>query len=157
MNNETKGILPKIKSILDRIKGICYRLTEMCRDHIGDKCGECQEYARDKYKKCWGYARDKYEDIRHVFQGLTLAIFILIAAFPGPAHVGVRQILIRLARWYEWVFATVLMTAIGVILTLRYLEGSVRVLLLFLLFVFLVATVLSQFHQAGWFGRGGRE
>jgi hypothetical protein len=61
----------------------------------------------------------------------------------------------RLARWFEWVFATVLMTTITVIVSLEYLNGCGRVLLLIGLGIFFVATVISQFDQAGWFGRRG--
>jgi hypothetical protein len=61
----------------------------------------------------------------------------------------------QLARWFEWVFATVLMTTITFIVSLQYLNGCGRVLLIIAWFIFLVATVISQFDQAGWFGRRG--
>jgi hypothetical protein len=71
---------------------------------------------------------------------------------------GGRLLRLRLlARWFEWIFGTVLMTAITVIVSLQYLKGYGRMLLLIGLGIFLVATLISQFDQAGWFGRrGGR-
>lgn len=71
--------------------------------------------------------------------------------------VGSGRMWRRLARWFEWVFATVLMTTITFIVSLQYLSGCGRVLLIIAWGVFLVATVISQFDQAGWFGRRGGE
>jgi len=125
----------KLNGVSNKIKGICHKLDEKRQE----------------------YVRDKYENLRYIFKGFTLAIFILIAAFPRPANIGGKDMLIRLARGFEWAFATVLMTAIGVVLSLKYLKGCTQVLLLVLLFIFFIATLVSQIHQAGWFGRRGGE
>lgn len=58
---------------------------------------------------------------------------------------------LRLAKWFEWVFATILMTTITVIVSLQYLSGFNRWALLIGLFIFFVATLVTQFNEAGWF------
>lgn len=59
--------------------------------------------------------------------------------------------MIRLARFFEWVFGTVLMVTITVIVSLEYLDGFSRWALLVGLLVFFVATLIKQFDDAGWF------
>ena len=63
--------------------------------------------------------------------------------------------LARWARYFEWVFGTVLMTAIGVIVSLKELKGGSfgQWALLIGLFIFLVASLIKQFDDAGWFKR----
>ena len=45
---------------------------------------------------------------------------------------------LRLAKWFEWVFATILMTTITVIVSLQYLSGFAQWALLISLFIFFV-------------------
>lgn len=59
--------------------------------------------------------------------------------------------MIRLARFFEWAFGTVLMVTITVIVSLEYLDGFGRWALLVGLFVFFIATLVKQFDDAGWF------
>ena len=59
--------------------------------------------------------------------------------------------LLRLAKGFEWVFATILMTTITVIVSLEYLSGFARWALLIGLFIFFVATLVTRFDEAGWF------
>ncbi len=61
------------------------------------------------------------------------------------------RFMIRLAKFFEWAFGTVLMVAITVIVSLEYLDGFGRWVLLVGLFVFLIATLVKQFDDAGWF------
>lgn len=62
---------------------------------------------------------------------------------------------LRLIRWYEWVFGTILMTTIGAILALQYLNGFSRWAIIIGLFLFLIASLAKQFDDAGWFKKGG--
>ncbi len=50
---------------------------------------------------------------------------------------------LRLAKWFEWVFATILMTTITVIVSLQYLSGFAQWALLISLFIFFVLTLLN--------------
>ena len=59
--------------------------------------------------------------------------------------------MIKLARFFEWAFGTVLMVTITVIVSLEYLDGFGRWALLVGLFVFFIATLVKQFDDAGWF------
>lgn len=56
--------------------------------------------------------------------------------------------LIRIARWYEWAFGTILLTTIGVILSLQYLSGFNRWALITGLLLFFVASLIKQFDDA---------
>ena len=58
---------------------------------------------------------------------------------------------LRLARWYEWAFGTILLTTIGVIVSLHYLSNFSRWALLLGLLLFLIASLVKQFDDAGWF------
>jgi len=144
----------------DELKGISRKLDEIRQDYI----------------------RGRYENLGFILWAFSLAVLGISVAIPHPFLWGIaiaffiigcivivysrrvktkqdvgKHILIRLARWFEWVFAMVLMTTITVIVSLQYLDGCGRVLLLIGLGIFLVTTVISQFDQAGWFGRrGGR-
>jgi len=63
---------------------------------------------------------------------------------------------LRLAHWFEWVFGVITMTTITVITALNYLSGFGRLALLVGLFIFLIASVIVQFDNAGWFGHSRR-
>ena len=158
----------ELKSISDKLEGISTRLGEMRQEHI-----------RDKYENLsyilWGFTL--------AMIGLTIAnphpanIVISIAFFimglwimwfrvrrvrtkqdaGNQITIGVKRRLIRLARGFEWAFGAVLMTAITVIVSLQYLSGSARWLLLIGLFIFLAATLVVRFDKAGWFDRRDRE
>jgi hypothetical protein len=135
MNCRLKVIYPRIKAIFDKVKGICDTLHKGCQYHV----------------------RNQYANLRLIFCGSALAIVCLTVPFRYPNNIGFGHMFMRLARWFEWVFATVLMTTITVIVSMQYLKGSAQVLLLIGLLIFFVATLISQFDQAGWFGRkGGR-
>lgn len=49
-----------------------------------------------------------------------------------------------LAKWYEWVFGPILMTTIGVIVSLQYLSGFSRWALVIGLFLYLIAFGFSH-------------
>lgn len=154
-----------IKEISDKLEDISNQLNEMR-----------QEYTRDKYDTrsyiLWAFTvavLSIYIAIPHpVNIGVAIGFFILgsvmwirarrVTARQDAGNqmtVGNGRIWRRLARWFEWVFATVLMTTITFIVSLQYLTGCGRVLLIIAWGIFLVATVISQFDQAGWFGRRG--
>lgn len=61
--------------------------------------------------------------------------------------------LIRLAKWYEWAFGTTLLTTIGVILSLRYLDGFSQWALTIGLLIFFVASLVKQFDDAKRLGK----
>ena len=63
---------------------------------------------------------------------------------------------LRLAHWFEWVFGVILMTTITVITALNYLSGFSRWALLIGLFIFLFASLIVKFDNAGWFGHSRR-
>jgi hypothetical protein len=142
----------------DGLKNISDKLDEMRQDHI----------------------RDKYENLCYILWAFTLAMIGITIASPHLANmavtgvffvmgwvmlvrarrvrgcqmtVGGRRIWRRLARCFEWVFSTLLMTTITVIVSLEYLSGYSRLVLLIGLFIFFVATLISQFDRAGWFNR----
>ena len=144
---------------------------------ISDKLDRMrQEYIRDKYESLgyilWGFtlAMVSLTVANPDPANIAASIVFFIMGYIAMVHsrrvkakqdagkqmtIGGKRRLILLARWFEWVFATVLMTAITVIVSLQYLSGCGRVVLLIGLGIFLVATVISQFDQAGWFGRRG--
>ena len=149
----------------DDLKGISRKLDEIHQDHI-----------RGRYENLgfilWAFSLAVLGisvAIPHPFLWGTAIAFLIVGCMVfvysrrvrtkqdvgKPVTVGGKHILIRLARWFEWVFATVLMTTITVIVSLKYLDGCGRCLLLAGLGIFLVATVISQFDQAGWSGRRG--
>lgn len=126
------------------------------------------------------YNRGRYENLCFILWAFSLSVLGISVAIPHPflwviaiaffilgciAIVYSRRVIAkqyagsqiwrRLGRWFEWVFGTVLMTTITVIVSFEYLEGYARVLLLIGLGIFFVATLISQFDQAGWFGRRG--
>ena len=160
MDDELKGISNKLKHISDK-------LDEMRQEHISDK------YENLSYI-LWGFTL--------AMVGLTIAnphpanITVSIVFFimgwiiwfrargvrtkqdaGNQITIGVKRRLIRLARGFEWAFGAVLMTAITVIVSLQYLSGSARWLLLIGLFIFLAATLVVRFDEAGWFDRRDRE
>jgi len=55
---------------------------------------------------------------------------------------------LRIARWYEWAFGTILLTTIGVILSLQYLSGFSQWALITGLFLFFVASLSKQFDDS---------
>lgn len=56
--------------------------------------------------------------------------------------------LLAIARWYEWVFGPILMTTIGVILSLQYLSGFNRWVLIIGLSLYLIASLVRVFDDA---------
>ncbi len=59
--------------------------------------------------------------------------------------------IIRLARWFEWVFGTILLSTITVITSLQFQSNYGRWALLIGLLIFFVASLIKQFDEAGWF------
>ncbi|MBA7677122.1 hypothetical protein ES703_85370 [subsurface metagenome] len=53
-----------------------------------------------------------------------------------------------LARWYEWVFGPILMTCIGVILSLQSLSGFNRWLMIIGLMLYLIASLARVIDDA---------
>ena len=68
---------------------------------------------------------------------------------------GVKIMWIRLARWFEWVFGTILMATLTIIVSLEFLDNFNRWALLIGLFLFFVASLVKQFDDAGWFKNRG--
>ncbi len=60
-----------------------------------------------------------------------------------------KNMLIRLARWFEWVFGMLLMTTITVATSLNFLTGFNRWALLIGLLLFFVASLIVQLDNAG--------
>lgn len=58
---------------------------------------------------------------------------------------------LRIARWFEWVFGTLLMATITVIVSLEFLDGFSQWALLIGLLLFFVVSLVKQFDDAGWF------
>ena len=60
---------------------------------------------------------------------------------------------IQLAHWFEWVFGVITLATITVITSLNFLTGFSKWALIIGLLLFFVASLISQFDNAGWFGR----
>ncbi len=60
---------------------------------------------------------------------------------------------LRLARWYEWTFGTILLITIGVILSLQYLNGFSQWALIIGLLIFFIASLVKQFDDAKRLGK----
>ena len=156
-----------IKEISDKLEGISNQINEMR-----------QNYTRGRYENLgfilWAFSAAVIGIAAAIpdplLWGIAIAFFIMgCIVFVYSRRIrarrdvgtqmtgGRRHILVRLARWFEWVFAIVLMTTITFIVSLQYLTGYGRMVLIIAWGIFLVATVISQFDQAGWFGRRGRE
>lgn len=56
--------------------------------------------------------------------------------------------LLRIAKWYEWAFGTMLLTTVGVILSLHYLSGFGQWALIIGLLLFFVASLVKQIDDA---------
>lgn len=54
----------------------------------------------------------------------------------------------RLARWFEWMFGSILLSTITVITSLNFLSGFSRWALIVGLIIFLIVSLIVQFDEA---------
>lgn len=160
MDDQLRGISDKLKCISDS-------LDEMRREHT-----------RDKYENLsyilWGFTlamiglsvtnpHPANVVISIVFFIMGWMLWFLARKVKtrqdagNQMAIGIKRRLVQSARGFEWAFGTVLLTAISVILSLRYLNGFGRALLLVGLGMFLAATVTVRLVEAGWFQRRGED
>ena len=63
---------------------------------------------------------------------------------------------LNMAHWFEWAFGTILLGTITVVTSLQLQSAYGRWALLIGLFIFLFASLIVQFDNAGWFGHSRR-
>jgi hypothetical protein len=56
--------------------------------------------------------------------------------------------IVKIARYYEWLFGTILLTTLGVILSLEYLNGFSQRALMIGLLLFFMASLVKQYDEA---------